>query len=628
MVSSRLACHATPGHAKSERQQAPGPERMTWDAQRPPTLQKENVNVNVMPRLSPPRRFVSAASVVGLMLAGSLLAPAAASAAEGDENAVPDAQLRACLNETVFNRAADTAISVDELSATTAWISCGTRYAGISDLEGIQHLDQVVKLDLTGNLVVGDLSPFGEMDRLRDLSIQNFINTPETIDLSQLAGAADTLRWLRVTPDVADETVPPPTTITGVGSLPNLTQLVVYAMRQTDLTGIEGLASLTELYAGYNLLDADDVENLPRNPYAVLRLDGNAVNDFSGLPTIGSSTIFSADDQRYVSDDVLLMSGDDTTLTATPVDRTVPWAGGTAELADGGADSGELTFDADHLLTPDLVNQDSVEPVHTGHDLYATYGWTVSGGGLSAVATGKTFYPVVVVDQAEATPAAVAAHTPVDLDLVTFDYSAGDRPTDYAPTSYAVTDGALPAGLQLDPTTGKVTGKTTKTGTFTVTVQTTDTAGLTTTGTHTVVVDTLVIDVPATPGTNNPAGPGNASWIVPADTATISWSLQDGHLIATTAPGAVFSTGARTVDFGLAVDPDLEPGAPDTDQPVTTISPVISVPTAEPGSNVAQPSGRLAQTGDGLAVTAAAAALGLLLAGGVALGVRRKRSVR
>jgi len=49
-------------------------------------------------------------------------------------------------------------------------------------------------------------------------------------------------------------------------------------------------------------------------------------------------------------------------------------------------------------------------------------------------------------------------------------------------------------------------------------------------------------------------GPDNASWIVPADTNEVHWTLNgDGHLIAT-AIGGRFTNGDTTIDYGVAED--------------------------------------------------------------------------
>lgn len=64
-----------------------------------------------------------------------------------------------------------------------------------------------------------------------------------------------------------------------------------------------------------------------------------------------------------------------------------------------------------------------------------------------------------------------------------------------------------------------------------------------------------VIDIPATPGVNDPCGKYNARWIVPQDTAQIDWVLEhDGDLIAKAMPGYIFSNWKTTVNFGRAID--------------------------------------------------------------------------
>jgi hypothetical protein len=62
------------------------------------------------------------------------------------------------------------------------------------------------------------------------------------------------------------------------------------------------------------------------------------------------------------------------------------------------------------------------------------------------------------------------------------------------------------------------------------------------------------IPVPATPGFTDPCGVSNATWTQPADSATVTWSVVNGHLIATTTAGNVFVGGSTTHDYGLAID--------------------------------------------------------------------------
>jgi hypothetical protein len=74
------------------------------------------------------------------------------------------------------------------------------------------------------------------------------------------------------------------------------------------------------------------------------------------------------------------------------------------------------------------------------------------------------------------------------------------------------------------------------------------------------------IEIPATPSVNDPCGPNNATWNVPADTDTLDWELKDnGHLVVTVAAeNTTFPGGATSHDFGKA--PDSGENCPPTDE--------------------------------------------------------------
>ena len=63
-----------------------------------------------------------------------------------------------------------------------------------------------------------------------------------------------------------------------------------------------------------------------------------------------------------------------------------------------------------------------------------------------------------------------------------------------------------------------------------------------------------VADEPAQPAPADPCGLANASWVLPANTSTYTWSIVAGHLIATTVANYEFAPGITTKDFGLAPD--------------------------------------------------------------------------
>jgi hypothetical protein len=62
------------------------------------------------------------------------------------------------------------------------------------------------------------------------------------------------------------------------------------------------------------------------------------------------------------------------------------------------------------------------------------------------------------------------------------------------------------------------------------------------------------IDIPAQPSHNDPCGPNNSSWNVPADTDVLHWALSDaGHLVVSiVADDVTFSDGTLMHDYGVA----------------------------------------------------------------------------
>lgn len=92
------------------------------------------------------------------------------------------------------------------------------------------------------------------------------------------------------------------------------------------------------------------------------------------------------------------------------------------------------------------------------------------------------------------------------------------------------------------------------------------------------------IQIPAAPSQSDPCGPNNATWNLPADTATLDWSLVNGVLSVSIIPANVtFTDGTRTHSYGTATDSNVP--CPTT----TTITPPGAPPTTDPcgPSNIA-----------------------------------------
>jgi len=86
---------------------------------------------------------------------------------------------------------------------------------------------------------------------------------------------------------------------------------------------------------------------------------------------------------------------------------------------------------------------------------------------------------------------------------------------------------------------------------------------------YTPTVTTTVIALPAAPSVNDLCDVGNATWVLPADTATLDWSLTAGELSVSIIPAnTTFPGGATSHNFGLAVETNVTPCPPE----VTTIS--------------------------------------------------------
>ncbi len=77
-----------------------------------------------------------------------------------------------------------------------------------------------------------------------------------------------------------------------------------------------------------------------------------------------------------------------------------------------------------------------------------------------------------------------------------------------------------------------------------------------------VVCANVVVPIPATPSILDPCNAidvvSNASWVVPANTISITWTLAGGVLTATTNTGYVFTDGSTAKSFGVAVDSGIK----------------------------------------------------------------------
>ncbi|WP_433040426.1 putative Ig domain-containing protein [Dactylosporangium sp. CS-033363] len=252
----------------------------------------------------------------------------------------------------------------------------------------------------------------------------------------------------------------------------------------------------------------------------------------------------------------------------------------------------------------------------------APYTWAVTAGALppgltldpatGAVSGTPTGYgtgsvTVTLTDAASGTQSRTLSLTVAPADLIpqTAPVPAGTRDSPYsttlaatggtAPYTWSVAQGALPAGLSLDPATGAITGTPTTRGTNLVTVRATDSAGVTADRVlaftvHAPALSVSTMTLPdATAGTPYSATLGGSGGTTPYTWAVTAGALPAG-LALDPATGVVSGTataaGTSTVTVTLTDDDAVASAQPLTltVHPAALTVATTSVPVATAGS--------------------------------------------
>jgi hypothetical protein len=215
------------------------------------------------------------------------------------------------------------------------------------------------------------------------------------------------------------------------------------------------------------------------------------------------------------------------------------------------------------------------------------YTWSVTAGGLPAgvvldaksgavfgtpTASGTFSFTATVTDSASNTAAkqftiSIAAGLTITTapvlpnGAVSATYSAAlNAVGGAAPYAWSVTQGALPAGLTLDPASGLITGSPSAAGEFTFMVQVTDSSSATATKTFNLVISaSLVISTPATLPIGSVGVPYSLTLVAIGGSGSYQWTITSGTLppgLALTANNGVISgtpAGSGTFVFTLNV---------------------------------------------------------------------------
>ncbi len=161
----------------------------------------------------------------------------------------PDKNLEAAVRKEVFekrnNQDPITAEDVKRISQVEA------SKAGIASLEGLQHCESLMRIDLPENEIT-DLTPLASLKRLQSVNLAN--NKIESIEPLK---EHKNIQYLKLSNNAV-------TDLTPVTSMANMRALYVEGNKITSLEPISGLSKITSLYAGGNPIENySPIGNLP-----------------------------------------------------------------------------------------------------------------------------------------------------------------------------------------------------------------------------------------------------------------------------------------------------------------------------------------------------------------------------
>jgi internalin A len=204
----------------------------------------------------------------------------------------PDPALAACVRAAVDGTGGDR-VSERELNSVFRLTCNGdlAQVGRIAALDGLDHLPNLVNLDLSGN-AVGDLSGLAQAPQLTSLTLTNNsvrdlrplaglaslqelgLSGNEVTDIAPLAGLTE-LRFLGLSGNAVADLGP-------LASLTGLTELDVSDNRVADVTPLAGLSQLDRLRLGRNVIaDPSALQALPA--LTTLDVSGNRIRDVATL---------------------------------------------------------------------------------------------------------------------------------------------------------------------------------------------------------------------------------------------------------------------------------------------------------------------------------------------------------
>ncbi|GAA1047973.1 leucine-rich repeat domain-containing protein [Arthrobacter russicus] len=340
------------------------------------------------------RRIRIISTIVGtLALAAASLA--AAAPAQAAEIAIPDANLKSCINERLGQQPNDPITDAQAQSITS--MSCFQR--GISSLEGISALSNLEWFEVGVNNI-SDTAPLSGLGKLNDL----FMNSNRISDLTPLA-SLKTLTQLQVSGNQISDVTP-------ISVLSNLKFLSLASNQITNLAPLAQLTQLDTLWLHQNKIsDVAPVAGLPL--LQRLLLTGNAISDVSSLGPMANRIANAPDQYLTVTDQTVSLEN-----ILTDVSQSNPLRGFNGEVIAPAPGAVPVTFAANGESWTYSAPGYSVMSFTRAktHDAAVTFSGRIGQSVLPARPTLKNDF------------ATTRLETPVTVDVLANDGAPGESP--------------------------------------------------------------------------------------------------------------------------------------------------------------------------------------------------------
>ena len=379
-------------------------------------------------------------------------------AAVGDNDVVPDINLRAAINEQLEVSNSDAPISKTQMESLQGDLSIVNK--SVINLAGLQYAKNVTKLNLADNQI-SDLSPLSGLTNLEYLTLNN----NQITNLSPMFGLTNLTLLSLTNNQISNLSSLSKMTkmeyldlglnqITNLSSLSEMTNLIMIGLNNNQISDLSPLSSMTKMQ--FLILNDNQISNSSplsgMTDMLLLNLTNNQIRDLNPLSSMINKTQINADKQHIsVSADAAVIPNPLKAIDGAVVPIT-------ADINAKNKDDDKIELlNYDSMTEPSTVQfQDSRTDVSTKKYEF--------GGQLE-----------ITKEIGSIAPAITTALLPGGT--VGSAYSQTLIATGDTPITWSIESGSLPAGLSLEASTGIISGTPATVETASFTIKATNAAG-------------------------------------------------------------------------------------------------------------------------------------------------------